>query len=113
MVFTSPYSQIITPLCTSLKSIKDVGRCLTHWLLFLQQFDFTIQYKKGASNSNADTLSRRAPDHPGVSAVGTCTLLPDPDTLAKAQQEDPQLANLKYHVEQPQNTIPEGFGNSF
>lgn len=85
---------------TSLKGIKDVGGRLARWLLFLQQFDFTIEYKKGSANSNADTLSRRPPEHPEVAAIGTCTLLADHDTLAKAQQEDPQLANLKGHIEQ-------------
>ena len=43
---------------TSLKSIKDTGGCLTCWLLFLQQFDFTVEYKKGTKQSNADTMSR-------------------------------------------------------
>ena len=59
---------------TSLKTLKDTGGRITRWLLFLQQFDFTVAYKKGTSNSNADALSRRPPDHhPTVSAVGTCT----------------------------------------
>ena len=40
---------------TSLKILKDTGGCVTRWLLFLQQFDFTIGYKKGTGNSNADT----------------------------------------------------------
>ena len=43
---------------TSLKGLKDTGGRLAHWLLYLQQFKFTFEYKSGASNSNADTLSR-------------------------------------------------------
>ena len=67
---------------TSLKTLKDTGGRITRWLLFLQQFHFTIAYKKGTSNSNADAMSRRPPDpHPMVSAVRTCTPLV---TLAKA-----------------------------
>ena len=31
---------------TSLKGIKDTGGRLTHWLLFLQQFTFTVEYKE-------------------------------------------------------------------
>ena len=31
---------------TSLKIIKDTAGRLTHWLLFLQQFIFTVEYKK-------------------------------------------------------------------
>ena len=91
---------------TSLKTLKDTGGRLTRWLLFLQQFDFTIAYKKGTNNSNADALSRRPPDnHPTVSAVGTCIPLADSDTLANAQQNDSQLADLKCHIEQ--GTLPQ------
>ena len=97
---------------TSLKTLKDTGGRITRWLLFLQQFDFTVAYKKGTSNSNADALSRRPPDHhPTVSAVGTCTPLADTDTLAKAQQDDLQLADLKYHVEQ--GTFPQHCSQGF
>ena len=91
---------------TSLKTFKDTGGRLTRWLLFLQQFDFTVAYKKGTNNSNADALSRRPPDnHPTVSAVGTCIPLADSDTLANAQQNDSQLADLKCHIEQ--GTLPQ------
>ena len=44
---------------TSLNTLKDTGGRLTHWLLFLQKFDFTITYKKGTNNSNVNALSRR------------------------------------------------------
>jgi len=43
---------------TSLKGLKDTGGRLARWLLYLQQFDFTFEYKAGANNTNADTLSR-------------------------------------------------------
>ena len=72
---------------TSLKGIKDTGRRLTRWLLFLQQFTFTVEYKKGTSHSNADPVM--------VAAVETYTFLADPDVLIQAQTADPQLANLK------------------
>ena len=100
--------QILTdnnPL-TSLMALKDTGGRLTHWLLFLQQFDLTIACKKGSSNSNADALSRSPSNHqPSVSAVGTCSPLVDSDTLAKEQQDNSQLADLKSHIEQ--NTFPQ------
>ena len=48
----------------------------------------------------------RWPDHhPLVSAVGTYTPLADSDTFVKAQQDDSQLADLKYHIEQ--GTLPQ------
>ena len=91
---------------TSLKTLKDTGERLNSWLLYLQQFNFTIAYKKGSSSSNADALSKRPPNHhPIVSAVGTCIPLVDSDTLAKAEQNDSQLADLKFHIEQ--NTFPQ------
>ena len=85
---------------TSLRGVKDTGGRLTRWLLFLQQFNFTIEYKKGTTHSNTDTLSRRPPDSSMVAAVETCTFFADPDILTKAQNEDSQLANLKHHIEQ-------------
>ena len=90
---------------TSLKGIKDTGGRLTRWLLFLQQFTFTVEYKKGTSHSNADTLSRRPPDPMTVSAVETYTFLADPDVLIQTQAADPQLANLKLLI--TQGTAPE------
>ena len=51
---------------TSLKVLKDTGIHLAHWLLHLQQFNFTYEYKSGASNSNANTLSRIPPDSENV-----------------------------------------------
>ena len=100
---------------TSLKGIKDVEGQLACWMLFLQQFDFNIQYKKGSTNSDADTLSRRPPEHPEVAVLGMFPFLADLDTLVKAQQEDPQLANLKRHIDQGTfpTCCPRGFRKCF
>ena len=100
---------------TSLKGIKDVGGRLARWMLFLQQFDFNIQYKKGSANSNADTLSRRPPEHPEVAVLAIFPFLADLDTLVKAQQEDPQLANLKRPIDQGTfpTHCPRGFRKCF
>ena len=88
---------------TSLKGIKDTGRQLTRWLLFLQQFTFTVECKKGTSHSNADTLSRRPPDPVMVAAVETYTFLADPDVLIQAQAADLNLLilNSELHRAQP------------
>ena len=42
----------------SLKTMKDFGGRVSRWMLLLQQFDFTVVYKPGTSNGNADCLSR-------------------------------------------------------
>ena len=47
---------------TALKGVKDVGGRLARWMLFLQQFDFKMEYKPGRMHGDADALSRRPQD---------------------------------------------------
>lgn len=44
-------------LCALLRSKNLVGR-LCRWSIYLQAYDFEIQYKKGTANGNADAFSR-------------------------------------------------------
>ena len=37
---------------------------LVKWSMLLQSYDFTVEHKPGADNSNADGLSRQAEDGP-------------------------------------------------
>ena len=41
-----------------LNRMKDMNARLTRWSLFLQSYCFTIEYRTGRSNGNADALSR-------------------------------------------------------
>ena len=97
---------------TSLKGIKDTGGRLTRWLMFLQQFNFEIKYKKGSQHSNADALSRQPP----ISTL-TCdsTLLASTAELIQSQQEDPRLSLIRDHVEQgtPLPKCPPGLRKCF
>ena len=77
---------------TSLKNLKDFDGRLTRWSLFLQQFNFQFQYKCGASHTNADSLSH-CPPVP-VSPISESSLLGDPATIRKAQDDDPQLHHV-------------------
>ena len=54
-----------------LSAQKMEGR-LCRWALALQEFDFTIKYRRGSSNANADALSR-VPTIPSTCA-GTVTV---------------------------------------
>ena len=41
-----------------LNRVKDTNARLTRWSLFLQCYSFTVEYRSGRSNGNADALSR-------------------------------------------------------
>ena len=83
---------------TSLRGLKDTGGRLTHWLLFLQQFDITIKYRAGRNNGNADAMSRlkcevnesarQAAVEDSNAMVGGITYLGDPGLLKQKQDND-------------------------
>jgi len=91
---------------TALKGLKDTGGRLARWLLYLQQFNFQFEYKSGASNSNADALSRIPPAPENLLTTVDEISLANPDTLKNAQLNDPDLAILKQHIKQ--GTVPRG-----
>ena len=57
------------PLIAS-KGLKDFGGQLTRWMIFLQQFHYTMEYKAGEHNSNADALSRQPHDETENGGIG-------------------------------------------
>jgi len=52
-----------------LVNLKDANGRLMRWALKLQGLNFTIKYRKGAANENADALSRLVPDTVYVRAL--------------------------------------------
>ena len=93
----------------SLRSLKDVGGRLSRWIMYLQQFNFEIEYRAGKDHTNADALSRLPPAdrvmpvmeyHLGDAAV---------DVLS-AQQADEQLSPiivaLSDNIPLPRGTAP-------
>ena len=92
---------------TSLKGIKDIGGRLNRWLLFLQQFQYTIVYKPGKQHTYADSLSRiPQPVHIVQDILPSLSS----DNLSSAQLADyqlkPVIAALKDGEPLPTQTPP-------
>ena len=63
---------------------------LAQWALATQEFDFTINYRKGVEHSNADALSRQHSDH----NVGVGHLVQNTGELKHQQLQDLLLCQL-------------------
>ena len=74
---------------TLLKGLKDVGGRLTRWMIFLQQFDFQVEYRSGKNHENADALSRIPSTEHMMAAIQE--LNADVDALKESQLADEQL----------------------
>ena len=68
---------------------------LSRWSLSLQEYDYTIKYRKGSSNTNADALSRLAEDPCAVMEVQTGYSL---SQLQEYQQKDNTLHKLTSYI---------------
>ena len=77
----------------SLKTLKDYGGRASRWLLLSQQFQFTVKYKPGGSNGNADSLSRRPPP------VESNTLSTKADKESATTKGDPEIIALVQNPE--------------
>ena len=68
---------------------------LCRWALALQEYSFTIVYRKGALNANADSLSRCGHKKITTPTAATfCSLGILPQTLQDAQQNDPATSAI-------------------
>ena len=76
----------------SLRSLKDVGGRLSRWIMYLQQFDFEVQFRAGKVHTNADVLSRLPPAD-GVMPILEHQLGEGID-VQKAQETDEQLSPI-------------------
>ena len=75
------------PLC-SLMTIKNPnGRCI-RWGLALQDYDFTIEYKSGATHRNVDCLSRYPVEEPEKDIEEVENLLTEEIDMAREQSLD-------------------------
>ena len=78
----------------SLKQLKDFGGRLTRWAMFLQQFDFEVQYRPGQEHANADVLSRR-PAHMDsfIATIWEVGTFSDWSEIKEAQAADIKISN--------------------
>lgn len=64
-----------------LKSMKNPNGRLARWKLHLLDFDFTVKYKKGKLNTDADTMSRYQMEKD----------VPDPETNSEDEREEERM----------------------
>ena len=71
---------------------------VARWIIFLQGFNFSIQYKKGKCHTNADAISRNpvANIAPSVNSLSAQITTKD---IFKLQRSDPDLYALIYYLE--------------
>ena len=78
---------------TSLWALKDVGGCLSRWLMYLQQFEFYVEYRAGKHHTNADVLSW-IPSADTVMSVSQSLLGNSSIDIRAAQHGDEQLSPI-------------------
>ena len=76
-----------------LMSIKDPSGRLARWALLVQQYDFTIEYKSGKQNLDADALSRR-PYSPQLHSSAYDLAGVPIERIRDLQRQDPELSDL-------------------
>lgn len=79
---------------------------LIRWGIRLQEFDFTVKYRKGQCNIIPDTLSRSFPESSSLnllkskdSSTAFAAFPIEWDDIAKAQEEDPEIHKLMAKAE--------------
>ena len=88
---------------TTLKGLKDVGGCITRWVLFLQQFEIEFHFRAGTSNTNADAMSRLPPDSTVLPVI---TLDSEFNDIGDSQRSDPFLSDVIKALEE--GRVPTG-----
>ena len=100
---------------TSLRGLSDVGGRLTCWVLFLQQFDMTIQYQSGKSHGNAEGMSRRqhplndtkqSPVIPEEVSINGIELMGNLDALRQEQANDTFIKGILQAIQNGEKLAP-------
>ena len=77
-------------------SAQKMEGLLCRWALAIQEYDFSIVYRKGSLNVNADSLSRQVPDPPIMTPLAATSMVPgeSKDEIRRAQQADPTIQQI-------------------
>ena len=89
-------------------SAQKMEGLLCRWSLAIQEYDFTITYRKGSLNANADALSRCVPPE-DLSAAMQLDTHQSKESLITAQQRDPVVKVISEALHRSQ-TRPEKSG---
>ena len=74
-------------------SAQKMEGLLARWALAIQEYEFTITYRRGHENGNADALSRRT--YPDVQLIAATSQTPSlTETLHQQQLSDPTIQHL-------------------
>lgn len=94
--------KIVTDCKAFVLTMKKKDLCLrvSHWALLIDQFDYTIEHRPGASMRHVDALSRN-PVEVFLLQEGRDGLI---ETIQKAQQDDPELKKTIDAVQAGRNT---------
>ena len=87
-----------------LSSQKTLGK-LIRWALFLQEYDFTIKYRKGSSNQNADALSRVNTNDFQHCNITELQVGHSIAKLEEQQSKDPIISQIIYYLHN--NSLPQ------
>ena len=88
-------------------SAQKMEGMLARWSLVMQEYDFTIVYRKGRENGNADALSRKPVE---VCHSAATTIVPDTRAdIRQHQGTDPLICQLRDALEQS-SSPPSGPG---
>ena len=77
-------------------SAQKMEGMLACWALVMQEFTFTIQYRRGKDNNNADSLSRQPQFLLDNAAAVSWS---DRDSLREGQQRDPVIAEIRTRLQ--------------
>jgi hypothetical protein len=81
-----------------LRTMKNPSPKLARWLMQLEAFNFTVNYKEGAKNANADVMSR-LPEHEEVPETNTLEIVDmesgiSREEIRKAQEDNPLVERV-------------------